>query len=282
MRLSSHGESSALLTISAVLFHSSLRELHALIDSVISGIKSAGLSSVEFVLVDHSGCDEYAERCRSLLSTYNNNSAIRLELLQMPENRGYGAGHNAAASRVRATFHLVLNPDVVLSKRTIGLLLNALQANDDIALLAPVGLDSAGAPAFLAKAYPSVWVLGLRGFAPEWLKQKCAHTLGKYELRNTINEQSIRSVTLASGCCMLLRRSVFDEIGGFDESFFLYFEDYDLSLRMAQYGAVKEHSGAHIIHHGGKAAGKGWNHMRWFITSAVRFFNRWGWRWLGP
>ena len=109
MRRSSHGESSVLLTMSAVLFHSSLDELHALIDSVIAGIKSAGLSAVEFILVDHSGCDQYAERCRSLLATYDNDSAVRFELLQMPENRGYGAGHNAAALRVSAHYRMSLH-----------------------------------------------------------------------------------------------------------------------------------------------------------------------------
>lgn len=282
MRLPSNGEPSALLTISVVLFHSSLAELQALFDSVISGVKLAGISSVEFVVVDHSGCDQYAERCRSVLASYDEDPTIRLELVQLPANRGYGAGHNAAASQLSAPFHLVLNPDVVLSEGAIGLLLNALQTDDDIVLLAPVGFDSAGAPAFLAKAYPSVWVLGLRGFAPDWVQRKFGHMLRKYELRDTGSEQLIRPITLASGCCMLMRRSVFDEIGGFDESYFLYFEDYDLSLKMAQHGAVKEHRGAQIIHHGGKASRKGRKHMRWFVKSAVRFFNRWGWRWVGP
>ena len=53
---------------------------------------------------------------------------------------------------------------------------------------------------------------------------------------------------------------MFDAVGGFDERFFLYFEDYDLSLKMAQWGQVLEHSQIRIIHHGGDAARKGAPH----------------------
>ena len=80
---------------------------------------------------------------------------------------------------------------------------------------------------------------------------------------------------------MWVRRAVYDEVGGFDDSYFLYFEDFDLSMRMARHGAVVEHRELAIIHHGGKASRKGGRHLLWFVVSAARFFNRWGWRWLG-
>ena len=80
---------------------------------------------------------------------------------------------------------------------------------------------------------------------------------------------------------MWVRRDVFDQVGGFDEEFFLYFEDYDLSLKMAQHGSVLEHGELRVVHHGGEAARKGWRHVRWFVGGAARFFNRWGWKWFG-
>jgi GT2 family glycosyltransferase len=80
---------------------------------------------------------------------------------------------------------------------------------------------------------------------------------------------------------MWVRRSAFDRAGGFYESFFLYFEDYDLSLKMGAVGKVMEHRGIEIVHHGGQASRKGLNHLRWFIFGALKFFTRWGWKWLG-
>ena len=86
---------------------------------------------------------------------------------------------------------------------------------------------------------------------------------------------------LASGCCMWVRRAVFDDVGGFDESYFLYFEDYDLSLKLARKGTVVEHHNIRVVHHGGDASRKGFQHIRWFIHGAARFFSLWGWRWFG-
>ena len=80
---------------------------------------------------------------------------------------------------------------------------------------------------------------------------------------------------------MCVRREVFDDVGGFDEGFFLYFEDYDLSLKMAQRGLVMEHREMRVVHHGGDASKKGWRHVHWFISGATLFFNRWGWKWFG-
>ena len=92
-----------------------------------------------------------------------------LELLVPDANAGYGAGHNRAMTEVDSRYHLILNPDVELATDAVALALGVLAARDNIVLLAPTGFSPSGKPEFLAKAYPSVWVLGLRAFAPRWL-----------------------------------------------------------------------------------------------------------------
>jgi hypothetical protein len=77
---------------------------------------------------------------------------------------------------------------------------------------------------------------------------------------------------------MLVRRQALDAVGGFNEAFFLYFEDYDLSRRLAKHGSLLQVPGMRIIHHGGGAARKGWRHIRWFARGGWQFFQRWGWR----
>jgi hypothetical protein len=66
--------------------------------------------------------------------------------------------------------------------------------------------------------------------------------------------------------------------GGFDPRYFMYFEDYDLSLRIAAQGTVAYEPAMRIVHHGGEAARKGWRHVGWFVRSAWRFFSRHGWK----
>jgi GT2 family glycosyltransferase len=77
---------------------------------------------------------------------------------------------------------------------------------------------------------------------------------------------------------MFARTQALQDAGGFDERFFLYFEDFDLSLRMRKIGRVVFLPTASIIHLGGNSAAKGFHHIRLFVQSALRFFQKHGWK----
>ena len=273
------------LAVSVVLYRSPLNQFRALLDSITSAAVEAELSGVEVICVDHSCDAEYASNCQAFIEAYGaaitSTSGLRISLLKPDSNRGYGAGHNLAMAKATSQFHLILNPDVELAPDALKLALDTLTSQPDVVLLAPQGFSASGEFEFLAKAYPSVWVLGLRSVAPRWLKARARGALARYEMRDTPSKTTLRPITLASGCCMWVRRAVFDEVGGFDESYFLYFEDYDLSMQLARKGALVEHRDIRIVHHGGDASRKGFQHIRWFVRGAARFFNRWGWRWFG-
>jgi len=277
----SEPHSASVLAISVVLYHSPLAQLRALIESIDVALRRARLANVPLVLVDHSGVENYQRDCRALCDAFALRETLQLAFVAAPANKGYGAGQNRALCEVESPYHLVLNPDVELAEDAIALALATLESRKDIALLAPRGFSEAGTPEYLAKGYPSVAVLALRGFAPNWLRHRFPRSLARYELRQDPSLDALREITLASGCCMWIRREWLDRVGGFDERFFLYFEDYDLSLKLAKWGGVLEHRDIHIVHHGGGASRKGMRHVMWFAAGAIRFFNRWGWRWFG-
>lgn len=281
MQASSIPEASSELAVSVVLFHSPLEHLEALVDSLIASLANAQMAGVELVCVDHSESSEYAARCHELLANYDQCEQLRVRFLAAEKNGGYGAGHNRAMAESNSRFHLILNPDVEITAEAMSRALRVLRSHDELAMLAPTGFSSTGEPEYLSKAYPSVWVLGLRAFAPGFMKSWCQGALSRYEMHDNHDPGPLREITLASGCCMWVRREVFDDVGGFDEGFFLYFEDYDLSLKMIRRGSVMEHREIIVVHHGGDASKKGWRHVRWFIKGATRFFNRWGWKWFG-
>jgi GT2 family glycosyltransferase len=123
-----------------------------------------------------------------------------------------------------------------------------------------------------------VWVLFLRGFAPGFVRRRFAAQLHRYEMRDAVGGGLLTGVPLASGCFMLLRTALLERLGGFDPRYFMYFEDYDLSLRVGREASVAYEPRARIVHHGGEAARKGWRHVAWFAASACRFFTRHGWK----
>jgi GT2 family glycosyltransferase len=193
-------------------------------------------------------------------------------------NLGYGRANNLVLPHLASEAHLVMNPDVELDAEALSAALAALREHPEVGLVAPAVYGDDGELQFLCRRYPSVWVLYLRGFAPAFLRRRFARALADYEMRDVIGSRMHCGVPLASGCFMLARTALFARLGGFDPRFFMYFEDYDLSLRLGREASVAYVPQARIVHHGGEAARKGLRHIAWFVRSAWRFFARHGWR----
>ena len=194
-------------------------------------------------------------------------------------NVGYGAANNLALRDSQAHFVLVLNPDVDMSVDALANGIAYLDATPAAALVSPVAVFPDGSPQYLAKGAPTVLTLMLRGFAPRWLARRHADRLAAYERADVPFDAALTDANIVSGCFMLMRGEVWRQTGGFDENFFLYFEDFDLSLRIAQSGRIDRVPQVRIVHAGGHAARKGGKHIWLFIRSAIRFFNKHGWRW---
>ena len=158
--------------------------------------------------------------------------------------------------------------------------LSSMQADEGVVLLSPRVTGGNGDQEFLCKRYPSVLVLLLRAFAPGFIRGIFHRRLEHFEMRDSCAGTEEVDVLLASGCCMLVRTETIKAIDGFDERYFLYFEDFDFSLRIADLGRVVYFPPMKIVHHGGYAASKGFMHVKLFIKSGVRFFNNHGWRWI--
>lgn len=193
-------------------------------------------------------------------------------------NVGYGRGHNLAIEGVESDYHLVLNPDVELNQEAIAEAFEFMQAHPQCGLLGPAVFDEHGQRQFLCKRYPSLLDFVLRGFAPAWLAERFRRRLDRYEMRDLIGEDVAWDPDVISGCFMFFRTDVLKRLGGFDPRFFLYLEDFDLSLRAAEISRIAYVPRVRIVHHGGHAARKGWRHVLMFASSAVKFYRKHGWR----
>jgi len=193
-------------------------------------------------------------------------------------NLGYGKANNLVIPELASDFHLVMNPDVEVAEDAIGAALRSFGAHPEVGLVAPAVFGAGGERQYLCKRYPSLWVLFLRGFAPRFLHGLFRRSLDAYEMRDAIADRYVARVPLASGCFMAVRTALFRQLGGFDPGYFMYFEDYDLSVRLARECQLAYEPAVRIVHRGGDAAGKGAQHILWFARSAGRFFSRHGWK----
>src|SRR5690606_33631475 len=98
---------------------------------------------------------------------------------------------------------------------------------------------------------------GLRGFAPAFLKSRFNTRLAAYENRAVVDADVTAPVDLISGCFMLCRTAALQKVGGFNSAFFLYFEDFALSLELAKIGTLLYLPASKIVHFGGDAGKKG-------------------------
>lgn len=255
------------------------RTLASLYAALQVALESGALSQASLILVDNSGDAGEAQRLQALLGGFSSPGVAQQFISGLP-NHGYGAANNVALRHSQADLHLVLNPDVELNRAALHEGVHALQDNPDCVLLTPFATDPSGQRQHVAKSMPGF--MTLFGRALPGISGALRDRMGnaRYELRGQLNDSPVKGVFLAGGCFMLCRSRELQAVGGFDESFFMYFEDFDLSLRLcAGQPRVLYAPSVRIVHGGGQAASKGLRHIRWFAASALRFFNRHGWRW---
>ncbi|GAA4165570.1 glycosyltransferase family 2 protein [Gryllotalpicola daejeonensis] len=176
-----------------------------------------------------------------------------LEVVEAKGNLGYGAGINLGARRLGPDIHwiLVTNPDVRLSRHALESLLEVAQAEPDAGAIGPRIIEPGGEVYPSARELPSLRTgVGHALFANVWLSNPWSR---RYHGEYRASSAQWRETGWLSGSCQLVRREAFDAIGGFDDSYFMYFEDVDLGDRLTKAGwrnlyvpaASVMHTGAH-------------------------------------
>ena len=156
-------------------------------------------------------------------------------LIENADNLGFARANNIAIRKAVGEYILLLNPDTVVEQDSFAKMIAFMDEHADCGGLGVKMLDAQGA--FLPESkrgIPTPWVafcklFGLYKLFPK--SEKC----NRYYLSN-ISQDSVAQVEILAGACMLLRKSVLDEIGLLDETYFLYGEDVDISYRILQAG----------------------------------------------
>ena len=244
--------------------------------------ESGVLRTVHVALVDNSADRAIAAKVVDLGRTRFADSGVQVSYVHGHANIGYGAAHNLALHGSGADYHLVLNPDVELAADALLNAVRWMNAHPDVGAIAPQVKRRDGTRDYLVKRKPAVLDLALRGFLPRVGRLLFRSRLDRYEMRDVIDadpERDIVDVAAMSGACMLLRRKAVDQTGGFDPRFFLYFEDYDWTVRLNKVTRTAYVPSFEVVHHGGGASRKGMRHVGHFMKGGWRYYRKHGWKW---
>ncbi len=223
--------------------------------------------NIKLYLIDNSPTDELIDVVTDL----------RIEYLHNPSNVGFGAGHNIAirkALSVGSNYHFIVNPDIYLNEDVVTPLVEYMKNNNGVGMIMPQILNLDGKVQNLPKLLPSPLSILLRKIKrPRGYYKKF---IERYELRN-VPQKQIYNAPILSGCFTLLNLKAIQEIGGYDDNYFMYFEDWDLSRRMHQKYRTIYYPLVSVYHGYESGANKSLKLFKIFIYSAFIYFNKWGW-----
>jgi len=173
-------------------------------------------------------------------------------VVQLDRNAGYGAAANAGVAALPAECSIVLisNPDVTLTTESVSLLRASLLADENIGIVGPRIRNADGSVYPSARAIPSLRTgVGHGLFSRVWPGNPWTRRYHSDAFRSEVNVDA----GWLSGACLMMRRSTFDQLGGFDERYFMYFEDVDLGFRAGHAGLRNVYvPGAVVTHVGGE------------------------------
>ncbi len=250
------------ISSSIVVYKNDVKELEYAIRSLLKS-----KSDLHIFLIDNSPTNELQKIVIDKSVTYLHN----------PTNPGFGAAHNIAikeAIKKGSKYHFIVNPDIHFEGDVIKTMVEHMASDPKIGMMMPQILNEDGSVQNLPKLLPSPFsILKRKIKKPDGAYQKF---INKYELRE-VSKDIIYNAPVLSGCFTLLNLTAVKKVGMYDDQFFMYFEDWDLSRRMHLSYKTIYFPKVSVVHSYESGANKSKRLFIVFVNSAIKYFNKWGW-----
>ena len=220
----------------------------------------------EIIVIDNQSADDTMDFVKSRFPD--------VTFIENQENVGFARANNQAIMQARGEFSLILNPDTIITRESLKEPLAWMHSHPKCGAIGVHMIDGDGH--FLPeskRAFPSPWVSFCKIFGLSKLFPK-SRVFAKYHLRY-LDEHEPHAVDILAGAYMLCRTSLLRQLKGFDEDFFMYGEDIDLSYRMVQAGFENWYLPVDIIHYKGESTKKdSLQYVRIFYNAMLIFYRK--------
>lgn len=227
-------------------------------------------------LVDNASPDGSGAKLRQAVSggRLQTRRGQRVEVICLAENRGFGAGHNAVLPRLKSDFHFILNPDILLTEDTLSQLAGWLAAHPQAVMARPELHYPDGRVQALPLRRCSLRPMVYRQlpFLSFLKKYNDAYLMAGADLTEPTE------IEFCTGSFSAVRTADFKAVGGFDEKYFMYVEDADLTQKLLRRGRVYLVPQCNAIHAWHRAAHRELRPFLWQVRSLMRYFAKWGFK----
>ena len=249
-----------MITVSVVTYYTDVVELKKCLDSLQSSIIK------RIFVVDNSIQKYISDFCET---------CANVEYIPS-ENIGYGSAHNIAirkAQIIKSRYHLVLNSDVHFEPNVLDKLTGYLDGHDDVAMVQPNIIYPNGEMQYTCRLLPTPANLIFRRFLPKKLVEGMNY---RYMLKMFDHKREL-NVPYHQGSFMFFRVSCFEKVGLFDERFFMYPEDIDITRRMHKQYRTMFWPGVTVVHAHRAASYKNKKMLKIHMWNMCKYFTKWGW-----
>lgn len=190
-------------------------------------------------------------------------------LIKSKENRGFGYGHNRILQNVESKFHVLINPDIIIDTPVIQQMTSYMSKHPAISILLPKVLNMDGSEQFLPKRQPNFKFVILSKFAPFGYYRKV------YTGENETGDRPIKCQNI-SGSFFVIKTGLMKALNGFDERYFMYFEDADLARRVLNRdGCIVYHPDFYVYHEWKRDNTRNMKGIRIFLQSMLKYVMKW-------
>ena len=247
------------MKLSIIIVNWNTREI--LKQSILSIVKETNSIKYEIIVVDNNSSDGSAEMIKREFPF--------VILIESPVNKGFANGNNKGLKKAKGGYLMLLNSDTIIIDHAIEKLINFLEINKEIMMIGPKLLNKDGSfQKSCRRNLPNI-----KNSFLYFLKIK-NKSKKSYEINTSPNIASYCEAI--SGAAILMRREVYDKIGGLDEQFFMYGEDLDYCKRIFDQGwKIYYLSDAHITHLGGESSKqKNLRSLRSFYKAIWQYYKK--------
>lgn len=252
-------------TINIVAYHN--------FDDIINAIQTVKQYTAEYIriklyVIDNSCYETDAPERAEFLKAIAEYDFV--EYIDTGKNLGFGGGHNYNIKNLDSEFHVIMNPDILFIEDTLSQIKEFMQ-DMSIGMCVPQITDEQGKMQPVYRRDITLFDLFVRMFAKNLFKKRFAyHTMQDCDFTKPMD------VPFAQGSFLVIRTSLYKELGGFDDRYFMYMEDADLCKRVRNKSRLVYDPYTSVIHKWEKGSHKNKKLFKIHLESMIAYFRKWG------